>query len=425
MSSAQEIHHLEERAKTAIPDGVLTEEDIEALKAQTGISPLAGSEIKVRQYIGVLGLPSGIHFQVNPKDSLDNFNVLYYLAKAGRISEEVVVGSGEIGFTAGESLIDVVARVFDDELDRLLRRGLHTEYVTQEAATRHIRGQLQFTKQLTRQEPNATSFESQFDERTADVPLNRLLLYTTIELSKRVHSPELSRQLERRARTLKQRVSMPRTPPDPEYVALTRDSQRYRPLVRLAEQILNETYIDALGPQPKLIETVLINTETLFEEVVYQAVSEVVRGTRYIIGGDGDPDNGTDSDIGYLLKAPDGETLQGLEPDIFLREQGKPTWIADAKWREDDSPKRKNLYQVAAYQRKTEAPGVMFYPEQGGTIQGRYHHTSPRNTDVWTGELRVVELPLGGESYEEFEANLHSIIADVLSDQLGTDEFGT
>jgi 5-methylcytosine-specific restriction enzyme subunit McrC len=425
MSSVQEVYHLEERARTSVPDVELTENDIEALKAQKGITPLAGDEIKVRQYIGVLGLPSGLHFQVDPKDSLDGFNVLYYLAKAGRVSEEVVVGSDEIGFTAGESLIDVVARVFDDELGRLLRRGLHTEYVTQEAATRHIRGQLQFTKQLTQQEPHATSFESQFDEQMADVPLNQLLLYTTVKLSKRVRSTDLSRQLERRARTLKQRVSMPRSSPDPERVTLTRDSQGYRPLVQLAEQILDETYIDAFGSKPKLIETVLINTETLFEEVVYRAVSEVVRGTRYIVGGDGDPDNGADSDIGHLLEAPDGATLQGLEPDVFLRERGRPVWIADAKWREDNSPKRENLYQVAAYQRKTEAPGVMFYPEQGGTIEERYNHTSARNTDVWTGALRVVELPLGGGSYEEFEAELHSIIADVLSDQLGVDRLAT
>lgn len=334
------------------------------------------------------------------------------------MNDEVVAGPNEIGFVPGESFIDIVARVFNDELSRLLRRGLHTESVTQEDATRHIRGQLQFTKQLTRQEPYATSFESRFEEQTADIPLNQLMLYTTVELSKRVNSTELSRRLKRRVSTLKQRVSMPHTPPDPSSVTLTRDSQRYRSLVQLAEQILNETYIDAFGSQPKLVETVLINTETLFEQVVFRAVSEVVRETRYISGGDGDPDSGVDNNIGYLLEASNGTTLQGLQPDVLLRERGQPVWVADAKWREDNSPKRENLYQMTAYQRKTEAPGVLFYPEQDGTIEGVYNHTSARNTDVWTGELRVAELPLGGESYEEFEADLHSTVSQTLSEQL-------
>ncbi|WP_353617785.1 hypothetical protein [Natranaeroarchaeum aerophilus] len=37
---------------------------------------------------------------------------------------------------------------------------------------------------------------------------------------------------------------------------------------------------------------------------------------------------------------------------MFLRARGETAWIVDAKWREDDSPKRSNLYQVTGYQRK-------------------------------------------------------------------------
>lgn len=418
MSTSKNIYEVQERATTDISDVPLTEEDEEALRANDRVTLKHGKRLKIRQFIGVIGLPSDILLDCRPKDSLEGFKPLYYLAKAGRISEELVTGPREVGFTAGESFIDVVANVFDRELERLIRQGLQTDYVTNTEATSHVRGQLQMSKQLVNQEPLATSFQSRFDELTADIPLNQLLLYTVNELIERVRDAAIQSRLEHRAAQLSHRITYPVTPPDPREITLTRETQAYRPLIKLVEQILNERYIDTFGNQTKLLQSVLVNTETLFEEVVYRAIEELVQGTRYMIHGDGDPDNISDSDIGYLLRDQSGRGMQGLEPDVFLRERGKPVWVADAKWREDDSPKRENLYQVTAYQRKVGAPATMFYPEQGGTISGTYDLTEGAHTNVWTGELQVVELPLGAGTYKKFEQRLQAAISKVIQQQL-------
>lgn len=64
MSSVQDVYHIEERATTELSDIELTDEDVKALKSHNGITPLANGEIQVRQYIGTVGLPSGITLQI-------------------------------------------------------------------------------------------------------------------------------------------------------------------------------------------------------------------------------------------------------------------------------------------------------------------------------------------------------------------------
>jgi len=411
------VYYLEERSETDLSHANLPDKDLDALEAHEKISNVSRSdEIKIAQYIGHIGLPSGAHLEVQPKESLERFKPLYYFAKAGRVSEELVTGSQEIGFSAGESFLDVLGEVFADEINRLLGHGLHTRYVPQKQATSYIKGQLQVSDQIQHQEPLATSFESSFDELTADIPLNRLILYTAVELADRVESDSVESRLRRKAHELRQQVSLPSMPPDTRQVTLTRETQAYQPLVRLAERILDETYIHRFGQQTRLLQSVLVNTETLFEQVVFKTIAEVVQSSKYVLGGDGDPENAVDGNIGSLLEDENGEPLLELQPDVFLRARGETVWIADAKWREDDSPKRSNLYQVTGYQRKMEVPGIMFYPEQGGNIEAVYELKAEKD-GVWTDELRVVELPLGGEDYESFEAEIESRVRSVLQEQ--------
>lgn len=418
MSGSDDVYTVEERATTDISHVPLTDDDRETLRENDRVTLKDGLRLKIPQYIGTIGLPSNVLLNVQPKDSLDGFKPLYYLAKAGRISEEIVTSSREIGFSTGSSFVNIVGHVYDQEVQKLIQQGLQTEYTTKMETTSHIRGQLQMSKQLENQEPLATSFESRYDKLTADIPLNQLLLYVADDLVDRVTDAAIQARLKHRVFQLNQRITLPSTPPAPREITLTQDTQSYRPLLKLIERILNDTYIDTFGEQSRLLQSVLINTETLFEEVVYQTIAELARGTKYMTHGDGDPNNTSDKDIGYLLRDEGNDGKQGLQPDVFLKERGTPVWIADAKWREDDSPKRKNLYQVTAYQRKAAAPATMFYPEQDETISGVYELTGEDNMGVWTGELRVVELPLGAESYHEFEENIKAAVSEPLQAQL-------
>lgn len=417
MSADAPIIKLQERGSTE-PSVELSEDDQEFLNDHPHLKLNHGPEIEIGQYIGTVGLPSGAVIEVSPKDSLQGFKPLYYLAKAGRIREELVTGPREIGFTVGQSFLDIVGSVFCEEVDHLISQGLQKDYVVTTEATPHVRGQLQISEQMSTHEPLATAFESRYNQLTLDIPINRLLVYTANELTDRVTDKLLEGRLASQLSRLQQRITLPATPPDPTQITLTKETQSYRPLLKLIEKILEESYIDTFGRKARLLESVLINTETLFEEVIYRTIAELVNGTRYMIHGDGDPDNVAQSSLGHLLWDRSGGKLQGLEPDIFLKERATPVWIADAKWREDSSPKRNNLYQVAAYQQKASAPGIMFYPAQGGTIEGIYELTSGEQTTTWNRELRVVEVPLGADSYQDFEQAVATTVGSAIGHQL-------
>ncbi|ELZ41850.1 McrC family protein [Halorubrum tebenquichense] len=418
--SDEEVITLQERTETDLSDQALTDEDYAALDEHDNVSSVSVSseKVKIQQHIGHIGLPSGAYLEVLPKDSLEGFKLLYYLAKAGRVSEELVAGRGEIGFSVGESFIEVVGQVYAQEIERLLRRGIHKRYLPKQEATDHVKGQLRVTKQLARQEPFATSFESQYDELTADIPLNQLILYAAVELVEEVREPTVEDRLRRQIGDLQRIVTLPPTPPHPSEITLTRETQGYEPLVKFAEQILEESYIDTFGQQTKLLESLLINTETLFEEVVYSLVADVVQSSRYIPEGDGDPESEADSDIGHLLRDESGDGIQGMQPDIFLRDRGTPIWIADAKWKESDSPARNDLYQVTSYQRKIGGDAMIFYPEQGGTLETVYGLSGDEHDTREDNELRIVEVPLGGETYQEFEREARGKVREAMQAQL-------
>lgn len=411
---------LQERTETDLSDVGLTEEDFGALDNHEHVSSVSieSQKVKIQQHIGHIGVPSGAYLEILPKNTLEGFKLLYYLAKAGRVSEELVAGEREIGFSVGESFIEVMGEIYAQEINRLLRAGIHKQYVSQQRATNHVKGQLQITQQLARQEPFATTFESQYDKLTADIPLNQLILFAAVELAEQIQDSATEDQLRRQIADLKQIVSLRSTPPRVSDITLTRETQEYEPLIKFAEQILDKNYIDTFGQQTKLLQSVLVNTETLFEEVVYSLIADVVRGSRYIPEGDGDPESSASRDIGHLLRDESGAGVQGMQPDIFLRERGVPVWVADAKWKEDSSPERGDFYQIASYQRKIEGNAMIFYPEQGGEIEAVYELSEDESDSTVTNELRVVEIPLGGESYEEFEQDAQEKIKTAMQAQL-------
>jgi|GEM_PF-5112768 len=407
MSSNIARYDVEERAATDLSHVEFTDADRAALSQTKGIEVDTDNTVHVSHYIGTIGLPSNKYLEIKPKDSLSNFKPLYYLAKAGRINEELVTGPREIGFSPGDSFVNIMAIIYEEELQRLLRKGLHQRYVSRSESTPYVRGQLRLTDQLASQEPLATAFESRYQEQTTDLPLNQLLRYTLRELEDQVTSKTLADRLHQRFEQLGKHVSSPNQPPNPEQIRLTKDTQAYRPLIELAEQILEETYIDTFGHRSQLLSSVVVNTERLFEELVFEAIAAVAADTRFRVAGDADPTNTSSPAIGYLLERSDGKNIHQLQPDVFLHVNGEPSLIADAKWHERSSPRNVDIYQVTSYQRYAQAPALMCYPAQGGAIEEQYDLKGISRQEGKAEGLEVIEIPTGGASYDKFEEELH------------------
>ena len=77
-------------------------------------------------------------------------------------------------------MLDVFTRLFLEDLLRLMKRGLARHYQPEEDNLPCLRGRIQFAEHIRRNAANGARFYCEFDEFTADRPVNRLI-HTTIQ----------------------------------------------------------------------------------------------------------------------------------------------------------------------------------------------------------------------------------------------------
>nr|WP_157972650.1 hypothetical protein [Haloprofundus halophilus] len=369
-------------------------------------------------YTGVVRLPSGRLLEIRPKIDC---NLLYFLAYTGRI-DEVSVGR-EATVNEGRSFVDLLGWLFLKELQNILQQGIHREYSLQEESESYIRGTLDVNKQLQKGGFRNARFECRFDELTADIPLNQILLEATDILSSAVTSRSLQSDLRRSYARLHRQVSTPAICPDPSEVELTRLNSHYDSILRLAELILSEVYIQDVSRGSVDIDRILLNTEILFENVVFCAVKRVAEQMGLIIGGDGNPEESSDRSIGNLLQTDSGAHLQRLDPDIILRgDARRVVVVGDAKWKNARRPSREDLYQMSAYQAQQGTSGLLVYPDTSGEIKEHYRYTrnDERNTPLRVTKIETGHASPGHEppSYADFCDSIESEIETELRELL-------
>lgn len=180
------------------PDGRL----LAARLAGTGESRLEvtelreGLRVRARSWVGVVRL-DGVEIRVVPKLAGDQLGLVKLV--------ELVTGldgltrlAGEAGLQlAGESLLDLVALLFAEACQGVLRRGLLAGYVEREEALPMVRGRILADRQVLRRFGRLDRIECRFDELEHDVDENRLLAAALRVAHRRVRSAAVRRRLAR------------------------------------------------------------------------------------------------------------------------------------------------------------------------------------------------------------------------------------
>ncbi|WP_424016217.1 McrC family protein (plasmid) [Halorientalis pallida] len=400
---------IEERTETVVPD--LPTEDITALSEISAVRVTMRDgvpTIEAGNHVGVIGLPTGRLLQIRPKVEC---NLLYYLAFAGRLDEDLV-SDRDASFVTGDSFVDLLGRLFLSELRQIVRRGLHKEYRTRQSDEGYIRGQLEFTKQIQRHGPRSTQFACRYDELTHDIPINQVLYQATDVLLGLVSDIDLRRDLRQYHGEIQRKVSEQATLPRPTEIQLTRLNDHYAPILQLAELIFDRQFIEDVGIGHQRFQSLLIDTEVLFEHVVYRGVELAVKSLSYLVRGDGNPRGSGETCIGHLLTDTDENPIQRLEPDFFLRDQSdnQIVLVGDAKWKDTTRPSREDLYQLTAYQSRLEVPGLLVYPDLSGRINANYEQRRQPQEGNQPQQLRVTELQTtGATDYESFKKEIKDL----------------
>lgn len=364
--------------------------------------------VSVSKHVGVVGLPSGKLLEIHPKAPC---NILHYLAYIGDIDDELVHGTDASVLTGG-SFVNLIAQLYLHEVDIVLKRGLNQEYLVEESSEKHLRGQLDLQQQLQRQGVAPKKFECRYDELSTETRLNKILLDGLYRLRPLVTNSSIRSDLNRYYGRLQQYVSYERMSlRDIESVSLTRLNEYYGDALRLAKLIFEQSYVAELSGRNRRVQSLLINMESTFEQVVYRAVKAAVDTEHFDVRNDS---------IGYLVESESGARLLSMYPDFWIQDRSEDiVFVGDAKWKTGTEPSRDDFYQIAAYQAKYSTSGVLIYPDLGGEIAGTYSYATGNGTDASRGDLRSIEIETGdSSSYDQFVRTIETTIRENLPQSL-------
>lgn len=345
-------------ADSAAP-GELSLSDVEALdRAQKAMGVEAfgwvnRTRIKAKHYVGIIATQN-VRLEILPKidrgsglDATLTDTTRGALVKMIAAAMNVPVHDGEITKLASQDqdLLEIFMTVFATRLSAKVRQGLTRRYQRHEDVLPRLRGKLNVTQQFTRLVAYPDRLACEYDEFTADTPLNRLLLcavqtlrrVTTLSRTQRLFS-EIATQFDGvQALDIGTALKSP--------VLIDRRQSEWRVIERLARLLLNTQYQTIHGgPQEGV--ALLFDMNQLFEAYVARIAQKTLRPLGYDVRTQG-PQN-------YLAAhiALNGRHRGAFatRPDIHVSGNDK-TVIMDTKWKRlDDAQSAQGISQADAYQ---------------------------------------------------------------------------
>lgn len=351
--------------------------------------------------VGAIGAPSGASFSVRPKVDC---SLLHMLALSQRLDEEIVLDAEEAGFEFGDSFVDLIAQLYLHELRRIVRRGLDKQYRERQERLKHLRGRLDIQRQL-RRGPGTTSFECVYDELTHDTLPNQFLYHAADRLRRVVSNEALAGRLHRFCQQFEGAFE-PIPLPNPAMVdiQLSHLNRYYERGIQLAELILQTHYVEGLVGQRQDLSSFLVDMPSTFEDAVYHCLGEAVSSPDLKLSR---------GKLGLLATDPISGESRDLKPDFFIedRDTNEVLLVGDVKWKTDEEIEREDLFQLFAYQREAQAPGLLIYPDDNQSLPDRYEF-EPAGTD---GPLYIFKLDISDGGYEQTkERIIHTLRGEVL-----------
>lgn len=157
-----------------------------------------GLRVSARSWVGVVRF-SHFEVQVRPKlagDNLGLVGLLDYVGGLGRLrrykaSEVTSLAAG------GDSLFDLIALLFADACERLIRGGILSDYREVERDLPMVRGRVLADKQVIRRFGRVDRLECRYDEYLTDILDNQILAAALALCGKRVRNPGITLRIRR------------------------------------------------------------------------------------------------------------------------------------------------------------------------------------------------------------------------------------
>ncbi|WP_265571056.1 McrC family protein [Sphingomicrobium nitratireducens] len=416
--------HLSVREWGRVPvgEGGFSRREADALLAAARAHPKAHEDatnilvdlhkkLAVRQMVGVIaaeGCSLEILPKVDPADGGDEdaATVRSRLMRMLQVALglDLSLGSASDLARQGDTLLDVIIRVFADQLLAEVRRGLPRRYLAQQNDLAAMRGSLDVTRQFTVHAVRPDRLACRYDELDANTPLMQIMATSVAFLGNHARSIETQRRLSELRHAFAEIRTCPVSQLPWQDVRIDRTNRRWRGLLDLAALLLRRDWQATHHDPGKAGITLLFPMNDLFEAYVGAMLRRAFAGTGISVTEQGGR--------AFCLGHHTGEHLSSghlfqTKPDFILKRGGDIVAIIDTKWKRLAEPtdgkrgiSQSDIYQLMAYARLYQARELMLlYPavpgeEAGlqrgfGIVQG-HERLSIATVDLSLGEAALL-----------------------------------
>ncbi len=321
-------------------------------------------QMRAQQVVGVVAAQR-VTLEILPKiDGLDmggtRRRLIHMLARVF----DIEISSGTLADLEWQSrdVLEILIRLFCNQLFEAVRRGLPRLYVREEADLSALRGRLNSKRQFTVLAAAPQRLACRYDNLSPDIPLNQIMAAAVSQLIGTARAPENQRRLTELSFAYAEvsRVTVAGLPWN--RVVLDRSNASWGALLNLAKLFLGRRF-QTTSSGPGRGYALLFEMNTLFEEYVGRMFQRALSGTDLSVRLQGPQD--------FALTTDAGARRFATRPDIVISRAGKPVLIVDTKWKrlKDISENAKHgvgqadVYQMMAYSRVYGCPNVMLlYP---------------------------------------------------------------
>ncbi len=314
--------------------------------------------LQMKNYVGVIFVPSGNHIEVLPKTGKTQTASAASYAQARKTLLRMLQALGEFRHIPLESasletlklpLLEIFITHFLQSVNQIVKRGLRSDYVSQEENLLTKRGKLNVTKQIRHNAVQQQRFYCEFDEYLHDRPANRLIKSALMKVEgaiKSSHNQKLAQELQFHLDAVPASQNYKQ---DFDKLHLDKGMTYYKPALAWARLILNNISPVSMRGQADA-PSLLFPMEAVFEAFVEQELRKQLKDGYHL----------RPQSTRLALVQYRGKDLFTLKPDLLIEQNNRPVYVLDTKWKLLDACDEQNkfdlsqadFYQMYAYGQK-------------------------------------------------------------------------
>lgn len=317
-----------------------------------------GEMVITKNYVGLIQLKNGYQIEILPKVSLGGTNdqenkitkaTLIKMLRCMDDFQSKVFSEASIDVDR-MNIYEIFIRMYIQEVDRLVVKGLKSNYVSMDDDLHFVKGKINIQKQLQQNITHKEKFYCIFDEYNLNRSENKIIKTTLIKLFEITENVENKRSINRLLSCFELVDVSFNYDIDFAKISNDRFMNDYRLLMKWSKVFLkNKSFTSFSGDT--VSRALLFPMDRLFEAYVAKKMKEIYSRDNYRV---------VTQDRGYyLFNIPANKFA--IRPDIVVTKIDESIVVMDTKWKVLNNNSRENygisqsdMYQMYVYARKYE-----------------------------------------------------------------------